>query len=207
MYEITKRIMDLILGILFLLFILPILLIIALVILIEDGEPILYRSIRVGRNGKPFMLYKFRTMVKVADEKKNSEYVQKLLSGELGPERGNALYKLSNDPRITKVGRFIRKYNLEELPQFFNIIEGNMSLVGPRAALPYEVNVYEVFQKRRFEAKPGITGIWQIQGRSQVTFNEMIQLDIEYIDRRSILLDIEILFATIPIMLFAKGAS
>lgn len=206
MYEIVKRCIDIILSVLFLLIVSPTMVIIAILIKIESKGPVLYRSIRIGKNGRSFSIYKFRTMVIATDDRKHNEYVRNLLSGELGPEKGGVLFKIKNDPIITRIGKFLRRMNLDELPQFINVLIGDMSIVGTRAALPYEVDQYEDWQKERLSVKPGITGIWQISGRSSITFREMVMLDIYYIKQRSIWLDILIMLKTIPVMLFGRSA-
>jgi lipopolysaccharide/colanic/teichoic acid biosynthesis glycosyltransferase len=178
-----KRVLDLGLSLLGLCFIWPLLAVVAALIVATDGWPILFLQQRVGRGGKPFRIWKFRTMVR------NAEQMGKLLT-------------VGRDPRITWIGHWLRKTKLDELPQLFNVIRGEMSLIGPRPAIPYEVDVYREWHRRRFEAPPGITGLWQVSGRNRLTFDEMIKLDIDYLENWSFLLDLQILWRTVRVVLF-----
>ncbi len=173
-------------------------LIIAILIKIDSKGSVLYKSKRVGKNGRIFTFYKFRTMYSGSDE----------LRDELIKEYSNdgIEIKLKNDPRITNVGRFLRKTSMDELPQFYNVLRGDMSLVGPRPPMPDEVKKYSVRQRRRISVKPGITCLWQISGRSSLSFEDRVRLDLMYIDDWSLKLDLVILLKTIPAVLFAKGA-
>lgn len=176
----------------------PLFAVIAILIKATSKGPVLYIQKRAGLNGRKFVLYKFRSMYKGAHEKLSELIVRNEMAGPI--------FKIRNDPRITPVGRFLRKFSLDELPQLFNVFTGTMSLVGPRPPLPKEVRQYEPWQRRRLSMKPGITCLWQISGRNKVTFNEWIKLDLKYIDNWSLWLDIKILFKTIPAVLFARGA-
>lgn len=168
---------------------------------LEDGGPILFKQKRVGRNGKYFYMYKFRSMYKDAEERR-----QKLLK-EGGNEMNGAMFKMKNDPRITRVGKFIRKTSLDEFPQFFNVLKGDMSLVGTRPPMIDEYNQYAGHHKRRLSLKPGITGLWQTSGRSQITdFEEVVRLDCYYIDHWSVLFDLKILLMTVVAVLTGKGS-
>lgn len=202
---IIKRISDLLgaLGLIVLLS--PVFVVTALAILVESGWPVTFKQRRGSlKGGKEFHFYKFRSMVKNADELKESLFGKN--------ESDGALFKLKNDPRTTKVGKFIRKYSIDELPQLFNVLKGDMSLVGPRPLPIRDFNKVEenaeFWQaiKDREKLKPGITGLWQISGRSHVGFREMVLLDLYYIENQSLLFDLEILFATIPVVLFGRGA-
>lgn len=165
----------------------------------RNGGGILFRQERVGLNGRLFTCYKFRTMVP------NAEALRKDL--EQHNEMGGPVFKMARDPRITPLGYWLRKFSIDELPQLFNVLKGNMSLVGPRPPIPSEVDLYERTQKRRLSVKPGITGLWQISGRNQISdFDEWVRLDLEYIDKWSLWLDFKILLMTIPAVLAAKGA-
>ena len=195
----TKRVLDIIGGGIGLLLAGPIMAITALAIKLDSKGPVLFKQVRAGRNGRKFTMYKFRSMVVDAEAKKAA-----LMHLN---EMGGPVFKIKRDPRITAVGRFIRKTSIDELPQFFNIIMGDMSLVGPRPPLPSEVEDYEAWQRRRLSVKPGLTGLWQVSGRNQVDFDEWMQLDLDYIDNWSIWLDIKILLKTVPTVLFHKGAS
>jgi exopolysaccharide biosynthesis polyprenyl glycosylphosphotransferase len=177
----------------------PILLGTAIAIKATSEGPIFFGQVRAGRNGRKFTMWKFRSMV--VDAEKLRAKLQHL------NEMGGPVFKIKHDPRITAVGRFIRKTSIDELPQLFNVMMGDMSLVGPRPALPSEVEQYQAWQRRRLSVKPGLTGLWQVSGRNQVDFDEWMQLDLKYIDTWSLWLDIKIILKTIPVVLFHKGAS
>jgi exopolysaccharide biosynthesis polyprenyl glycosylphosphotransferase len=190
----------------------PVMLVAALAVAATSKGPIVFRQIRVGKGGKPFVFYKFRSMYSDSDDRIHREYVAKLISGDRaaantgGPAK--PFYKMADDPRITRVGRFLRKSSIDELPQLFNVLKGEMSLVGPRPALPYEVQKYSPWHLRRLlEVKPGITGLWQVEGRSRLSFDEMVRLDLRYIRKCSLGLDVKILFKTVWVVLFRDGAT
>lgn len=185
----------------------PLLLVIAIAIKLDSPGPVFYRQSRIGENGRLFTMLKFRSMKTGNDSSMHKQHITKLIRENLGVEQMNSqCLKLEEDPRITRVGKFIRKTSIDELPQLYNILRGEMSLVGPRPAIPYEVELYKDWHKRRFEALPGITGIWQIKGRNRVSFDEMVRMDIEYIEKQSLWLDIMILLQT-PLAVFSgKGA-
>ncbi len=205
-----KRSIDVAGSLLALALLSPIFAIIAIAIRLSSKGPILFRQDRVGQYGKHFSFLKFRSMYFQNDAKIHKDYVHRLISGQnsgKGEEKSAAVYKIKNDPRITPVGRFIRKTSLDELPQFFNVLKGEMSLVGPRPPIPYEVEVYEIWHRRRFlEAKPGITGLWQVEGRSRTKFDEMVRLDLRYAKTWSPWLDIKILLRTPGAVLKGTGA-
>ncbi len=208
-YLVYKRISDVALSAIALVFLSPVLLLIALVIKLDSSGPILFKQTRIGKGGRPFTFYKFRTMVHNADPEIHRRYVQSLIrqQTEGEPQEANApVYKLKKDPRITRVGAFLRRTSLDELPQFLNVIKGEMSLVGPRPPLPYEVQEYQDWHLTRLAVLPGITGPWQVRGRSRVTFDEMVRMDIDYIVHRSMWLDMKILILTIPAVLGGHGA-
>jgi exopolysaccharide biosynthesis polyprenyl glycosylphosphotransferase len=210
-YLACKRLMDVSLSSLALILTAPILLAIALCIKISSRGPILFKQTRVGKRGQPFTFYKFRTMYQNADPDLHRRHVKALIRNQSSEGRnmsgaGTPMHKLENDPRITPVGAFLRRTSLDELPQFFNVIRGDMSLVGPRPPLPYEVEEYQEWHLARLAALPGITGLWQVRGRSRVTFDEMVRMDIDYIAHRSLWLDLKILLLTIPAVLVGKGA-
>lgn len=171
---------------------------IAVVIRLDSPGPVFYRQERVGKGGRRFTMYKFRSMFRDAD--KMLDDLNRLNEAE-GP-----VFKIRNDPRITRVGRFIRKTSLDELPQVINVIKGEMSLVGPRPPIPREVEKYSAYQMGRLAVIPGMTCLWQIQGRSEVSFDEWVELDLEYIRNQSLLLDLKILLKTIPAVLIGSGA-
>lgn len=194
----VKRTFDLVLASLALLVLMPLCLVIALAIRLDSPGPILFRQQRAGRRGRPFMVYKFRSMIENAE----SELERlRALNEASGP-----MFKIKEDPRRTRVGRFLRATSLDEVPQFLNVLRGEMSLVGPRPALLSEVAQYQDWHRKRLEAQPGMTGLWQVSGRSNLSFDEMAMLDIYYIENWSLGLDISILFRTVPQVLFAEGA-
>ena len=176
----------------------PLLLVIAILIYLEDKGPVIYSQTRIGKDGRAFKLYKFRSMCVDADEKLKD--LQEL------NERDGPVFKIKNDPRVTKVGKFIRKTCIDELPQLVNIIKGDMSIVGPRPPLPNEVEQYNSYQKQRLLVVPGLTCYWQIQKGEETTFDEWVELDLKYIKERSILLDFRLILLTFKVILSGKGA-
>ena len=199
-YVVIKRLMDVVFSTIGLIVLSPIMLIVAVAIKLEDIKgPILFSQERVGYLGKTFKMYKFRSMYVDAEQR-----LQELqhLNEQTGP-----VFKIKDDPRITKVGKFIRKTSLDELPQLVNVLRGDMSIVGPRPALPREVKQYNAHQKQRLLVKPGITCIWQVSGRNNIGFDEWVELDIEYIKTRKLWLDIKLILLTIPAMLGDENAS
>jgi len=194
----TKRAIDLLIAYSVLLLLSPVWLLLAALIKLTSPGPVLYKQERVGRDGQPFMMYKFRSMV--ADADKHKESLEHLNQAD------GLLFKIRNDPRVTKVGRLMRKFSVDEFPQLLNVIEGDMSLVGPRPPLPGEVAKYEEWHFRRLQVVPGMTGLWQISGRSDLSFDDAVKLDIYYIENWSPRLDFSILFRTIPVVLLPKGA-
>jgi lipopolysaccharide/colanic/teichoic acid biosynthesis glycosyltransferase len=217
-YFVCKLCMDVILAGLLLLLLLPLLAIIAVLIKLDSPGPILYTQERVGakrmRVGnrtiwvvRNFAIYKFRSMVANADSSMHQAYIRDFVEGRAHAEPGNGgKFKLTNDPRITRLGRFLRKFSLDELPQLLNVLKGEMSLVGPRPVPPYEVACYRTAHYKRLAALPGISGMWQVKGRGCVPFEEMVRMDVEYIRNASLLLDLKILFLTIPAVLSRRGA-
>jgi exopolysaccharide biosynthesis polyprenyl glycosylphosphotransferase len=189
----------------------PVFLVIALAIKASSKGPVFFRQQRVGQHGKRFTFLKFRSMHIDNDPSVHKEYVTKLIAGqaERNPSNGNGegVYKLTNDERVTRVGELLRRTSLDELPQFLNVLKGDMSLVGPRPAVPYEVAAYQTWHRRRvLEVKPGITGLWQVNGRSRVKFDEMVRLDLRYAKSWSPWLDIKILMRTPRAVLTGEGA-
>lgn len=193
-----KRLMDMVGALAFLIVFSPIYLITALAIVIEDGRPIFYNQIRVGRRGRLFRMYKFRSMYRDADARK-----QELESDEM---TGGVIFKMKNDPRITRTGRIIRKLSIDELPQLWNVLKGDLSLVGPRPPLPAEVAEYSHLDRKRLEVTQGLTCTWQVSGRSDIDFENQVQLDIDYIKQRSFLADVRLLLKTVPAVITGKGA-
>ncbi|MEI6421678.1 MAG: exopolysaccharide biosynthesis polyprenyl glycosylphosphotransferase [Lentisphaerota bacterium] len=194
-----KIIFDFAISISLLSLFLPIFFLTAFAILLDSPGPIFFRQTRVGRKGRLFTLYKFRSMIVDAESLKKG-----ISDGKTFED--NVTFKMKNDPRVTRVGRFIRRYSIDELPQLFNVVKGEMSLVGPRPPVPEEVEKYSQGDSGRLLVKPGITCLWQISGRSELTFKQQVELDKQYIDSQSILLDIKILLKTIPAVLTGKGA-
>jgi len=203
-----KRGFDVVVATLMLLVASPIMLLAAIAIWLTDGSPLLFRQTRVGIHGKPFELLKFRTMRTQSSDTVHREYVKEWIQRN-APERsdvgGAKIYKIGSDSRITPVGRWLRRFSLDELPQLFNVLYGNMSLIGPRPAMPYELELYQEWHRHRLDAPPGITGLWQVSGRNRLSFEEMVQLDIEYIEEWSLVSDMGILLRTLPAMLQGSG--
>ncbi|MEK4607254.1 sugar transferase [Geobacillus sp. FSL W8-1251] len=198
-YLIAKRIMDICGALIGLICLSWLFLIVALLIKLEDPKgPVFFRQVRVGKNGKEFYMYKFRSMVTNAEE-----LLESLL--HLNEVTG-AMFKMKEDPRVTKIGKFIRKTSIDELPQLWNVLKGEMSLVGPRPPLPREVAQYTEYDKQRLLVTPGCTGLWQVSGRNDLGFDEMVELDLKYIRERSLLYDIKIIFKTIKIMIRPNSA-
>ena len=192
-YHGIKRIFDIVAAACGIIILSPLMIIIAVLIKIEDHGPIFYKQVRVGKNGKTFKMYKFRSMFVNADKMLDKLKEQNDVDGPM--------FKMKKDPRVTKIGHFIRKHSLDELPQFFNVLKGDMSLVGPRPPLPSEVVEYSDYDKQRLYVTPGCTGLWQATERNEVGFNEMVQLDIKYIQNASFIYDLLIIYKTIRIML------
>lgn len=197
-YRFFKRMLDIVASVIGLIVLSPVFLIVSLAIKAEDRGPIFYSQVRLGKGQRPFKMYKFRSMIVDADKK-----LEKLLKQN---EVEGAMFKMKEDPRITRVGRFIRKHSLDELPQLWNVLVGDMSLVGPRPPLEREVVDYSEYDKQRLIVKPGCTGFWQVTARNDVDFEGMVRLDLEYIKRSSILFDIGILFRTVTIVFKPNGA-
>ena len=211
LYKITKRVMDVVGSAVGLIVGSPLFLGIALAIKLSSKGPVLFRQQRVGQYGKPFVFLKFRSMCVDNDPGIHKEYVKQLITNQAENKAGNGkdqgVYKLTNDPRVTRIGVFLRRTSLDELPQLYNVLIGDMSLVGPRPPIPYEVQAYEIWHRRRvLEAKPGITGLWQVHGRSRVKFDDMVRLDLRYAMAASLWLDIKILIRTPRAVLMGNGA-
>lgn len=197
-YHFIKRFFDIALSAIGLIILSPLMLIIAYKIKKEDGGPVFYKQIRVGKNGCHFKMYKFRSMVINADQLLEELKGQNDVDG--------AMFKMKHDPRITKIGHFIREHSLDELPQLVNVLKGDMSLVGPRPPLPSEVDQYTEYDKQRLYVIPGCTGLWQATVRNKVGFNEMVQLDIQYIQKASFMFDLWIIWKTIEIIIRPNGS-
>jgi lipopolysaccharide/colanic/teichoic acid biosynthesis glycosyltransferase len=202
----VRRGLDLFAAAVLLLVASPLLIAIAIAIRIDSKGPVLFRQRRVGRGQREFTTFKFRTMCHDADATRHRKYVQTLIGGNSEAERGR-LYKLSVDDRVTRVGRLLRSWSLDELPQLINVLRGEMALVGPRPVIPYEVEMYPEDYLRRFAVKPGLTGLWQVSGRNERTYDEMVSFDIEYAEADSLLLDLRILLRTVPVVLRRQGVA
>lgn len=206
-----KRAMDIVGSIAALVLGSPLLFVISLAIKLTSKGPVLFKQERVGQYGVRFTLLKFRSMKCVNDPSIHREYVKRLIAGEIDSAQSgqneNVVYKIQEDPRVTRVGKFLRQTSLDELPQFINVLKGEMSLVGPRPPIPYELEVYELWHRRRvLEAKPGLTGLWQVNGRSRLKFDDMVRADLQYARTWSLWLDIKILLRTPRAVLFGEGA-
>ncbi|MEW6115751.1 MAG: sugar transferase [Nitrospirota bacterium] len=210
----VKRMLDIAGSVVMLVIASPLLLIIALAVKFSSEGPVLFKQQRVGQFGKPFTFLKFRTMVANNDPTVHKEYIKKFILEQRsyrtergGDDEEEKIYKIKDDPRVTPLGRFLRKTSLDELPQFINVLRGEMSLVGPRPPIPYELENYAVWHKRRImEVKPGITGLWQVRGRSRTTFDEMVRMDLKYIREWSFMTDIKLLLQTPWAVLRGKGS-
>jgi len=193
----------------------PLFILIALAIKATSPGPVFFVQKRVGRAGRTFDFYKFRTMRHACDDTVHREFAREFIRGGRSERRGQngirggtapTFYKLARDPRVTPIGRFLRRTSLDELPQLFNILRGDMSLVGPRPPLLYELEYYQDWHKRRLSVRPGLTGLWQVTGRSRVPFDTMVQLDLDYIDHWSMWMDFRLLAKTLPVVLTGRGA-
>ena len=198
LYEVVKRLIDVVCSFLGVLVLSPLFIIIAIIIKMTSKGPVFFSQKRVGKNGKEFDMYKFRSMVINAEELKEKLAAQNEMSGPM--------FKMKDDPRVTKVGKFIRKTSIDELPQLFNVLKGDMSLVGPRPSLPKEVAQFEDWMYRRLEVKPGLTCYWQVSGRNNIDFEDWMKLDIKYVDERSTWIDIKLIFKTVGVLFGDKNA-
>ncbi len=205
----TKRILDIFFTLLFLLPLCLVLGVVAVLIRLGSEGPIFFRQKRVGQDGAEFEMLKFRSMYVHTDDSTHRDAVKLYMNGGALNGKADAKnpYKLVNDSRVTRVGRFIRKTSIDELPQFFNVLRGEMTLVGPRPPVPYEVELYSTRDLLRLSGKPGLTGTWQVYGRSRVTFNEMVEMDIAYLQQQSIWQDLKLIALTLPVMLLGRGGA
>jgi undecaprenyl-phosphate galactose phosphotransferase len=203
-----KRLMDVIVSLVLLVVLLPVFLLVAVLIKATSSGPVLFKQVRIGKNGRRFNFYKFRTMVANADAAQHKEFLKQFIDGKVAGERPDRakVYKITNDARVTKIGALLRRTSIDEFPQLLNVLRGEMSLVGPRPSLPYEFDNFKAWHKRRFNVLPGMTGLWQVSGRSSVKFNDMIMLDLYYIENMSIWFDIQIILKTLPAMFAGRGA-
>ena len=199
LYEICKRVMDILGAGCGLVLLSPVIIIVAILVKFSSKGPIFFSQKRVGKNGKEFNMYKFRSMVVNAEELKEKLAAQNEMSGPM--------FKMKDDPRVTKVGKFIRKTSLDELPQLWNVIKGDMSLVGPRPSLPKEVAQFESWMYKRLIVKPGLTCYWQVSGRNNIDFEDWMKLDCRYVDERNLWIDIKLIFKTVGVLFGDKNAA
>jgi len=202
-YVWTKRALDVVIALATLMLLAPLLGAIALAVFLDSGRPVLFRQHRVGYRGRPFVILKFRSMRRDADEAVHRRYVESLFAG--APLA--SVFKIANDARVTRLGAFLRRTSFDELPQLWNVLRGDMSLVGPRPDVPYSVAEYAPWMRGRLAATPGITGLWQVRGRSALSPDEMFRLDLDYVARRSFWFDLEVLMRTVPAVIAGKGAA
>lgn len=195
----AKRLLDIVVSTLALVALLPVFIVTALSIVVENPGPVFFVQTRVGRNGRHFRFYKFRSMVVNAEKLKSELAAQ-------NESKDGVIFKMKKDPRITRTGRIIRKFSIDELPQLINVLKGDMSLVGPRPPVPKEVEQYTLEQRKRLHAIPGITGLWQVSGRSDIPFTDQVRLDLQYIQSADVINDLRLLLRTIPAVLSGKGA-
>jgi exopolysaccharide biosynthesis polyprenyl glycosylphosphotransferase len=202
--QVFKRLFDLVCASALLLITWPILLISTIAIKLTSKGPVIFRQERVGQNGRIFSCYKFRSMYMENDPKFHRAFAREWIfdtEKSKQEEKGKIIYKLTSDPRVTFVGRLLRQFSIDELPQVFNVLKGDMSMVGPRPPLPYEVSLYRNWHLRRLDVMPGITGLWQVSGRNLLTFEEMVRLDLQYIENWSVWLELKILLKTVWVVL------
>jgi exopolysaccharide biosynthesis polyprenyl glycosylphosphotransferase len=204
----AKRFLDVLFSLAVLVLGFPFYALIAAFIKLTSEGPVLFVQDRVGKDGRPFKFYKFRTMLVDNNDVQHRSFAEDFIKGRLmrEDETGDRrVFKLQNDPRVTSIGRFLRKSSLDELPQFINVLRGEMALVGPRPPLAYELAHYKEWHRGRLAVKPGLTGLWQVSGRSKVPFDEMVMLDLYYIENWSLTLDLKIVLRTVPVMVFGLG--
>lgn len=205
----AKRILDIVFTVLILLPLCIVLLVFSVLIRLDSKGPAFFRQKRVGRNGTEFYMFKLRSMYVNVDDSLHRESIKLYMNGATLNETGDSdkQFKLVDDPRVTRVGRFIRRTSIDELPQFINVLRGEMTLVGPRPPLIYEVEEYGPRDWLRLSGKPGLTGIWQVYGRSRVSFEKMVEMDIEYLEQQSLLEDLKLITLTLPVMLIGRGGA
>ena len=203
----AKRALDILFTLLIFIPLCIVIAIVAVCIRLDSKGSIFYRQKRIGQNGVEFEMLKFRSMYENCDDTLHRLAIQKYMEGQKLAEDATTSYKQVDDPRITQVGRFIRKMSIDELPQFFNVLQGDMTLVGPRPPLSYEVEKYGSYDRLRLSGKPGLTGPWQVYGRSQVTFQSMVKMDIDYLQRQSLREDLKLIALTVPVMITGRGGA
>jgi lipopolysaccharide/colanic/teichoic acid biosynthesis glycosyltransferase len=196
---VVKRGLDVLFSLVALFLLLPLFAVVAICIIVEDGFPVVFSQKRVGWYGREFTFYKFRSMYRDA-EKRKQELVEQNESAD------GVIFKMKNDPRVTRVGRVLRRFSIDEMPQFFNVLKGDLAIVGPRPPIPSEVAEYKLSDRKRLHVKPGLTCLWQIQGRSDIPFDQQVELDLQYIRSQSVWTDVVIMLKTVPAVLFGRGA-
>ena len=194
-----KRMMDFLLSLAALILFFPVFMAVGLAIYVEDGRPLFFSQKRVGLNGREFWFFKFRSMYRDAELRKAALSAQ-------NDSRDGVIFKMRNDPRVTRVGRILRRFSIDELPQILNVVRGDLAIVGPRPPVPREVALYTLAERKRLHVKPGLTCLWQIQGRSEIPFKQQVRLDLQYIQSQSIWKDIVIILKTVPAVLLGRGA-
>jgi lipopolysaccharide/colanic/teichoic acid biosynthesis glycosyltransferase len=200
-----KNVLDIVIGVVMVVVFSPVLLIIALAIKLDSPGPAIFKQKRIGKDGRPFTVWKFRSMSVNADDRPHREALQKLAQGEpAATVDGQGFFKPVDDPRVTRLGKFLRATGLDELPQVINLLRREMSVVGPRPAIPYELDMYKDWYHRRLAVRPGITGLWQVKRHDTQNFDDVMRLDLEYIDSFSIWLDLRIILLTVPMILFRR---
>jgi len=202
-YDLGKRLLDIALATVLLAVSSPVLLVVAVLVAATTRGPVLFRQTRVGRAGAPFRMLKFRTMRHGCDDAAHRDYIHRLLSDEA--EAYDGLYKLVDDPRVTRIGAVLRRLSIDELPQLLNVLKGDMTLVGPRPALPFEAELFPDWATPRYLVAPGLTGLWQVSGRNRLTMLQGLKLDVEYVEQRSFVVDVMILLWTVPAVV-GRGA-
>jgi lipopolysaccharide/colanic/teichoic acid biosynthesis glycosyltransferase len=206
-YQNAKRLVDLLICIAILPFAIPVILVCMLAIFLDAGRPVFFMQERRGKGGRPFRIYKFRTLFVNRDDNQERAFMKAFVRGEIGNEKpGNGTFKPLADENIFRVGRFLRRTSLDELPQLINVVKGEMSIVGPRPNVPWEVDAYRPWHYERLEVLPGITGMAQVNGRSGISFDSIVRLDINYIEKQSLVLDIKIIWQTVRSVILSKGA-
>jgi lipopolysaccharide/colanic/teichoic acid biosynthesis glycosyltransferase len=205
--NIARRTLDIGVAAVVLLLMAPVIAVVALTVRLSSPGPVFFRQRRLGRSMRPFTVLKFRTMRADADSALHRDYVRSLIGTDAPENPPDNLYKLVVDPRVTKVGRFLRSWSLDEIPQLWNVLRGEMSLVGPRPVIEYEVEQYPDWYLRRFAVKPGLTGLWQVSGRNERTYEEMVRFDVEYAERRSLWMDLRILARTAIVVMRRQGVA
>jgi lipopolysaccharide/colanic/teichoic acid biosynthesis glycosyltransferase len=205
--SLARRMLDVSVAGTVLLLMVPVIAFAAIAVRLSSPGPVLFRQRRLGRHMQPFTVLKFRTMRADADSALHRDYVRSLIGTQPPEDAPDNLYKLVIDPRVTRVGRFLRSWSLDEVPQLWNVLRGEMSLVGPRPVIEYEVEQYPDWYLRRFAVKPGLTGLWQVSGRNEKTYEEMVRYDIEYAERRSLWLDLRILARTALVVMRRQGVA